>query len=145
MVDAAHKAIMEAKHYEVYEPCYIGLNVNVKGRLNVGRFAEIAGTVYLGDCVRVGMGCFICSGVALEDYVFLAPRVTFCHDPKGFPSGGKGWMRTLVKEGARIGAGAIILGGVTIGENAVIGAGAVVTHDVPDGETWTGNPARKIS
>lgn len=145
MVDPAHKAIMENKYHAIYEPCHIGLDVDIKGFCNVGRFAEINGFVKIGNYVRVGMGCFICDGVTLEDYVFLAPRVTFCHDPKVFPSGGRGWVETLVKAGARIGAGAIILGGVTIGENAIIGAGAVVTQDVPDGETWAGNPARKIS
>jgi acetyltransferase-like isoleucine patch superfamily enzyme len=111
--------------------------------LSVGRFAEINDEVSIGRFCRIGMGCFL-ADVILEDYVFLAPRVTFCHDPKDFPSGGKGWRVTRVKTGARIGAGAIILGGLTIGENAVIGAGAVVTTDVPDGEIWVGNPARKI-
>ena len=49
-----------------------------------------------------------------------------------------------IKRGAFIGAGSFILKGVTIGEKSVIGAGAVVTRDVPDGEIWAGNPARKI-
>ncbi|MCW3797511.1 hypothetical protein OMW55_06810 [Sphingomonas sp. BN140010] len=52
--------------------------------------------------------------------------------------------RTRVCRGASIGAGAVILPGLTIGEGAMIGAGAVVTHDVPAGETWVGNPARRI-
>ena len=49
-----------------------------------------------------------------------------------------------IKRGAFIGAGSIILKGVTVGEKSVIGAGAVVTKDVPDGEIWAGNPARYI-
>ena len=52
--------------------------------------------------------------------------------------------QTLVRKGASIGAGAIILPGLTIGEGAMIGAGAVVTKDVPAGETWVGNPAVKL-
>ena len=57
----------------------------------------------------------------------------------GFAVDGK----TLVKKGASIGAGATILPGITIGKNAVIGAGSVVTRDVPECETWVGNPAKK--
>ena len=56
-------------------------------------------------------------------------------------------MRTapiLIKEGAFIGAHAIILKGVTIGRHSVIGAGAVVTKNVPDNEVWAGNPAKFV-
>jgi acetyltransferase-like isoleucine patch superfamily enzyme len=49
-----------------------------------------------------------------------------------------------VRHRASIGSGAVILPGVTIGENAKVGAGAVVTHDVPDGATVAGVPARII-
>ena len=52
--------------------------------------------------------------------------------------------QTIVKKGASIGANATIICGVTIGEGAMIGAGSVVTKDVPSGETWVGNPARRI-
>jgi len=47
--------------------------------------------------------------------------------------------------GAYVGAGAIVLPGVSIGAGARVGAGAVVTKDVPDGETWVGVPAQKIA
>ena len=52
------------------------------------------------------------------------------------------FLRTTVRRGASIGAGAVILPDIEIGEGAMIAAGAVVTRDVPDGETWSGNPAR---
>lgn len=143
-MDEKHKAIMEGKKtWDVYEPSYISTMARIDGPINLGRFSEIHAGAYVGHYVRIGMGCFICSGVVLQDYVFLGPRVTFCHD-NHFPSGGKGWKSTLVQEGARIGAGAIILAGVCIGVNAIIGAGSVVTKDVPDEETWVGNPARKM-
>lgn len=50
----------------------------------------------------------------------------------------------LIKEGAFIGAHAIVLKGVTIGKYSVIGAGSVITKDIPDNEVWAGNPARFI-
>ena len=78
----------------------------------------------------------------MERYVFLGPHIIFTHD-RNFPSGGKGWEKILVKRGARIGGGSIILPGVTIGVEAMIGAGSVVTKSVSDGECWFGNPARK--
>lgn len=49
-----------------------------------------------------------------------------------------------IKDNAFIGANCIILKGVNIGANAVVGAGSVVTRDIPDGEVWAGNPARKV-
>jgi acetyltransferase-like isoleucine patch superfamily enzyme len=144
MVDPKHKEIMESKkRWQVPDEAYVSPYCNIQGPINVGRFSEINEEVSIGRFCRIGMGCFL-QGVILEDYVFLGPRVTFCHDTKGFPSGGKNWGLTRVRRGARIGAGAIILGDLIIGENAVIGAGSVVTKDVPDGETWAGNPAKKL-
>lgn len=85
---------------------------------------------------------FIPDGVEIEDDVFIGPHVCFTND-KFPPSHGKGWVKTLVKRGASIGAGAIILPGLTIGGKAKIGAGSVVTKDIPAGEVWYGNPAIK--
>ena len=78
--------------------------------------------------------------------MFVGPNAVFTNDkaprsrvrPEAF-------ARTRVGAGASIGGGAVILPGVTIGERAMIGAGAVVTKDVPAGETWVGNPARRVT
>jgi len=51
---------------------------------------------------------------------------------------------TLVRRGASIGSGAVILPGITIGENALVAAGAVVTADVPPRTLVAGNPARVL-
>jgi len=109
----------------------------------IGSHSVILGNVYIGNNVRIQSFAFIPSGVAIMDNVFLSPRTTFCNDKKP-PSKGKYWMKTYVSEGVVIGAGAIILPGITIGKNSIIGAGAVVTKDVPDGMTVVGNPAKKI-
>lgn len=97
--------------------------------------------VVLGDHVKVQAFAFIPDGVTIEDFVFIGPHVCFTNDKKP-PSHGKNWQKTLVKIGAVIGAGAIILPGITIGEYAVVGAGAVVTKDVPDKAVVVGNPAK---
>lgn len=99
--------------------------------------------VSIGCRVKIQAGVFIPDGITIENDVFLGPHTVFTND-KYPPSHGKGWTKTLVKKGARIGANATILPGITIGEKALIGAGAVVTKDVPAGETWIGNPARKL-
>lgn len=116
--------------------------------VHIGRNVVIHSHVWVGDQVRLPYGlkmqafCFVPNGVEFGVNVFLGPRVTFTNDKR--PPNDV-FHKTIVKDGASIGAGAIILCGVTIGENALIGAGAVVTRDVPDGEIWVGNPARKLT
>jgi len=90
--------------------------------------------VKIGERVRIQAFTFIPDGVTIEDDCFIGPRVTFTNDPKLTCKGPKYWEKTLVKKGAKIGAGANILAGVTIGENAIIGMGANVMRDVDDNE-----------
>ncbi|WP_289769694.1 acyltransferase, partial [Helicobacter bilis] len=76
-------------------------------------------------------GVQVWDGLRIEDNVFIGPNVSFTNDKyprsKRYPSE---FLRTTIKKGASIGAGAVILPGITIGENALIGAGSVVTKDV---------------
>ena len=106
--------------------------------------AFIENKVKIGDCVTVKSGVYIWDGVTLEDYVQLGANVTFTNDK--YPRSKQSFelQSTLVKRNASIGAGSVILGGITIGENAMVGAGSVVTKDVPANELWVGNPARFI-
>ena len=80
----------------------------------------------------------------MEDNVQIGPNVTFINDK--YPRAKQPFtiLKTLIKKNASIGAGTIILGGITIGENAMIGAGSLITKDVPPNELWFGNPARFI-
>jgi UDP-2-acetamido-3-amino-2,3-dideoxy-glucuronate N-acetyltransferase len=112
----------------------------------VGSFVEIQSGVKIGRRCRIQSHSFLCEGVTLEDEVFVAHGVMFINDnyPSGHPSHLSDWdlRPTLVRKGAAIGSGTVVLGGVTIGENALVGAGAVVTHDVPDNGCVIGVPAR---
>jgi UDP-2-acetamido-3-amino-2,3-dideoxy-glucuronate N-acetyltransferase len=119
----------------------------------IGAFVEIQKNVEVGKNVKVSSHTFICEGVAIEDNCFIGHNVSFINDkyPRAINDNGKpqsesDWqvIPTRVKRGASIGTSATILCGVTIGENAVVGAGSVVTHDVPDGTTVVGNPARPV-
>ena len=122
----------------VLEKAVIGKNCNI----NFNVFIE--NQVIIGDNVTIKPGVQIWDGMTVEDNVFIGPNVTFTND-KNPKSKNKDFqlLKTVVKSGASIGANATILPGITIFENAIIGAGSVVTKDVPAGEIWFGNPAKK--
>lgn len=115
----------------------------------IGAFVEIQRDATIGRRVRVQSHTFICSGVRIEDDVFVGHNVTFINDrhPSATTARDGTWKLepTLVKQGASIGSGAVILCGLTIGENARIGAGAVVLESVPDGAVVVGVPARLLA
>jgi acetyltransferase-like isoleucine patch superfamily enzyme len=114
---------------------------------------EIQRQVRVGRSVKIQSHSFLCSGVVIEDEVFIGHGVMFINDrfPRATTAEGRlktsaDWVcePTLVKRRAAIGSNATILCGVTIGEEAVIGAGSVVTKDVPDRGVVAGNPARLL-
>ena len=143
----------------------LGRNVQIQGFVNlygceigdetkIGPFVEIQKQAKIGARCKIGSHSFICEGVTLESWVFLGHGVIFINDryPRATTVGGElqteaDWqcLATLVKKGASIGSGAILLGGITIGENAIIGAGSVVTKDVPPHAIVAGNPARILN
>jgi acetyltransferase-like isoleucine patch superfamily enzyme len=118
----------------------------------VGPFVEIQKNVVIGSRCKISSHSFVCEGVTIEDEVFIGHGVLFINDRypraaiKGRLQGEADWelKPTLVKRGASIGSGALIMCDLTIGESAMIGAGAVVTRDVPDYSIVVGVPARMI-
>jgi UDP-2-acetamido-3-amino-2,3-dideoxy-glucuronate N-acetyltransferase len=111
---------------------------------NICDHTFVEGDVIVGDRVTIKSGVYLWDGLRIEDDVFIGPQATFTNDP--FPRSKASFYRpiTAVRRGASIGAGAIILPGVTIGERAMVGAGAVVTKDVANDAVVVGNPARVI-
>ena len=114
----------------------------------IGDNCKIHSHVWIGDGVKIGNNvkiqafCFIPSGVIIEDDAFIGPRVTMTNDKYPPANDSSAWLETRVCKGASIGAGAVLLPGITIGEGSRIGAGSVVTRDVPPGVVACGNPAR---
>lgn len=112
---------------------------------NICAHAFIENDVIIGNDVTIKNGVYLWDGVRVEDKVFIGPNVTFTNDKyprsKSFPNQ---FQKTVIKKGASIGAGSIILGGLEIGQNAMIGAGSLVTKNVPPNELWFGSPAKFV-
>jgi len=121
----------------ILEGVIIGDNCKIHSHIWIGK------NVKIGDSCKIQSFAFIPEGVTIGNNVFIGPHVVFSND-KYPPSGGKGWSKTIVEDGVVIGAGAVILPGITIRKNSKIGAGAVVTKDVEENATVVGNPARPI-
>ena len=116
--------------------CVFGQNVNVGSNVTIGNNCKIQNNVSVYE------------GVTLEDYVFCGPSMVFTNilDPRcKYPQvGAKHYIKTLVKEGASLGANCTIVCGNSIGKNAMVAAGSIVTKDVPDFALMVGTPARLI-
>jgi UDP-2-acetamido-3-amino-2,3-dideoxy-glucuronate N-acetyltransferase len=117
----------------------------------IGPFVEIQRGAELGRRCKVQSHTFVCDAVSIGDGVFIGHGVMFVNDkyPRATTDDGElaregDWelLPIRVEDGATIGSGATVLGGVRIGRDALVGAGAVVTRDVPDGATVSGVPAR---
>jgi acetyltransferase-like isoleucine patch superfamily enzyme len=122
----------------VLEGAAIGRDCNICDRC----FIENA--VVIGDRVTVKCGVSLYDGLRLEDDVFVGPDVSFANDPR--PRAGvhlSSYLPTIVRAGASLGAGAVILPGVTIGRYAMVGAASLVTRDVADHALVYGTPAER--
>jgi UDP-2-acetamido-3-amino-2,3-dideoxy-glucuronate N-acetyltransferase len=111
---------------------------------NICAHTFIEGDVVVGDRVTVKSGVYLWAGLRVEDDVFIGAQATFTNDRFPRSKGAFDCATTTVCRGASIGAGVVILPGLTIGERAMVGAGAVVTKDVPSDAVVIGNPARVV-
>lgn len=155
---------MEDKNYFVHESSYIDDDVeigegtkiwhfcHIQRGARIGKRCSLGQNVNVSNHVKVGDGCklqnnvSLYEGVELENDVFCGPSCVFTNDltPRAkYPKGSAGYKRTLVKEGASIGANATVVCGHTVGKWALIGAGAVVASDVPDHALMLGVPAQQ--
>lgn len=152
---------MEKKYFVhessyVDEPCEIGegtkiwhfshvmSNCRIGQNCNIGQNVVISPDVTIGNNVKIQNNVSVYTGVVCEDDVFLGPSCVFTNviNPRSHVNRRNEYKKTLVKQGASIGANATIVCGHTIGKYAFIGAGSVVTKDIPDFALVVGNPGR---
>ncbi len=131
---------------KIWHFSHIMSNCTLGKKCNIGQNVVISPDVVLGDNVKVQNNVSIYTGVICEDDVFLGPSMVFTNvvNPRSNVNRRGQYSKTLVKEGASIGANATIVCGHDIGRFAFIGAGAVVTKEIPDYALVVGNPARQL-
>ena len=131
---------------KIWHFCHVQSGATIGSNCSLGQNVNIGNNVRIGNGVRIQNNVSIYEGVELEDNVFCGPSCVFTNVlvPRAHhPVHGK-YNRTLIKEGASLGANCTIVCGHTVGRGAMIAAGAVVTHDVPDFALMAGVPARQI-
>jgi UDP-2-acetamido-3-amino-2,3-dideoxy-glucuronate N-acetyltransferase len=135
----------------IWRQVHVREHATIGTQCNIGKGVYIDAHVRIGSNVKIQNHVSLFEGVTLEDGVFVGPHVCFTNDllpraitPDGRLKSADEWeiTPTLVKYGASLGAGSIIICGVTIGEFALVGAGSVVTRDIQPHALVLGNPAR---
>ena len=126
--------------------------VEIGKNCNIGEHCFLESGVIVGNHSTIKNGNMLWEGVILDEGVFVGPQVCFTNDmfPRSqrFTQGSKRYINrewllsTCLEKGASIGAGAVLLPGLTISTFAMVGAGSVVTSDVPAHALVIGNPAR---
>ena len=141
--------VILGEHVQIYS--FVNLyGCEIGDETKIGAFVEVQRGAKIGKRCKISSHSFVCEGVTIEDGVFVGHHVVFINDryPRATNEDGRlqtsvDWVSqpTVVKRGASIGSGAVILCNLTIGENAIVGAGSVVTKDVPANAIVAGNPA----
>tara|TARA_B100000530_G_scaffold281422_1_gene195114 strand:- start:51 stop:635 length:585 start_codon:yes stop_codon:yes gene_type:complete len=136
------------KDTKIWHFSHIQSNTQIGSNCSIGQNVNIGNNVKVGSFVKIQNNVSVYEGVELEDYVFCGPSMVFTNvlNPRcKYPQrGSEFYKKTLVKEGASIGANATIVCGNTIGKHAFIAAGAVVTKDVKSYSLMVGVPAKRI-
>lgn len=139
------RSVSIGANVKIWQYVVILENAIIGADVNICSHCFIENDVLIGDRVTIKNGTQLWDGLVIDDDVFIGPNVTFTNDqfPRSKNIGYK-IRKTLVKKGASIGGGAVILPGITIGENSMVGAGSVVTSDVEKNSLVFGNPAKHI-
>jgi UDP-2-acetamido-3-amino-2,3-dideoxy-glucuronate N-acetyltransferase len=152
MTHTVHETAIVDEGAEIGQGSRIWHWVHVCGSAKIGENVSLGQNVFVGDNVIVGDNCKIqnnvsvYTGVELESGVFCGPSMVFTnvYNPRALVERKSEFRKTLVKEGATLGANCTIVCGVTIGAYAFVGAGAVVNNDVPSFAVMAGVPAKQI-
>jgi len=130
---------------KIWHFCHIMEGAKIGRNCTLGQNTFVDRGAKIGNYVKIHNNVSVYDGVTLQDYVFCGPSMVFTNDiiPRSkYPK--KDFVKTLVKEGASIGAGAVIICGHVIGKHSFVGAGAVVVEDIPDYAIVVGVPAKIV-
>jgi UDP-2-acetamido-3-amino-2,3-dideoxy-glucuronate N-acetyltransferase len=129
---------------KIWHFTHVMSGATIGARCTIGQNVVVSPDVVIGDNVKIQNNVSVYTGVILEDDVFCGPSMVFTNviNPRSHIVRKHEFRRTLVKQGASLGANCTVVCGHTIGRYAFVGAGAVVTRDVPDYALAVGNPAR---
>ena len=139
--------VMIGEGTKIWHFCHIQSGARIGKYCSLGQNVNVSNNVIIGDGCKIQNNVSLYEGVILEDYVFCGPSCVFTNDltPRAkYPKGRSAYQRTLVGEGATIGANATIVCGNTIGKCAMVAGGAVVTKSVPVIVFVAGAPAKII-
>ena len=131
---------------KIWHFCHVMPGAEIGEQCSLGQNVVVMPGTRIGNNVKIQNNVSIYEGVELEDDVFCGPSCVFTNvgTPRSHMSRKNEYERTLVRQGASIGANATVVCGVTLGEYSFIGAGAVVTSDVPPYALMVGVPARRV-
>jgi len=153
LLDNVGKRVKLGRNVLIEEGGFIDDGAHIKDNCRIHRNVYIGKNVIIGNNVKIQNNNSIYEGVTLEDGVFVGTNVSFINDryPRAIMRDGRqvvpsDWKleKTMVCYGASVGAGAVIMCGVTIGKWAMVAAGSVVLKDVPEGCMVAGNPAKVV-
>ena len=123
-------------------------NTIIGNNVMIGTMCVIDGNTRIGNNVSIQTGVYIPINTIIEDEVFIGPRVVLTNDKyminPQIHTKKPELKGPIIRKGSRIGAGAIILPGIEIGECSIVGAGSVVTKNIPPYSVVVGNPAKII-
>lgn len=130
----------------VWHFCHVSAGARIGERCSLGQNVFVGNDVHIGHNVRIQNNVSVYDAVTLEDDVFCGPSMVFTnvYNPRAAVPRKSEYRRTLIRQGATLGANCTIVCGAVIGRHAFVGAGAVVRHDVPDFALVAGVPARQI-
>lgn len=127
----------------VWQFCVVLPGARIGENCNICSHCFIENNVSIGNNCTIKCNVQLWDGIEIADNVFIGSNTTFTNDM--YPrSRNKDWtaLKTVICKGASIGAGSVILPGLTIGAHAMVGAGSVVTKNIPQNTLWMGNPAQ---